>query len=192
MTSTDRKRLLALGLAACFLTAGCGNPGPDPDFLPAPSSTGAPTRATPSAEPPAPTLLDVCSLLSVEEVGAVLGGPVTLTGTGDRCRFIQPAARAVRVTVSESLVEPGTDPLAGVRSGVRAVIDGPARQLPSLGGGAFVVVGTTVGSKNQQGSGAALVAGSLVQVTLVQLPGLPASDVRGQVVDVLELIADQT
>jgi hypothetical protein len=89
-------KILTCALTAALIMAACNLPsGSAPDEAPPP--TPAPTEPPPPTEPPEPVVaervqLDPCTLLTEDEVAAVLGGPVTVQpalGTGGCVYMLQ-------------------------------------------------------------------------------------------------------
>lgn len=136
--------------------------------------------------------LEICSLLTPEAVGEVLGGDVSVTEVpGGGCSFDQEDPRAPSVGVAETPYDEGAGGMDGTQQGIEALLDGSgAERLDGIGDDALVAVGTSMGGESQQGGGAVLVAGTTVQLTVLQAVDLPAEEVRAMVVDLLTLVAD--
>lgn len=194
-------RLVAVTTLALSLTlAACGGSDEPEDSAGTSPSADAPADAPaddpvdepaddPADEPA--EAIDVCSLVTADEIGAIVGGAVTASEVpGGGCSFDQDDPRAPSVALGVTPYDESTGGLEGAKSGVSAVIDGTPADV-DLGDGAFVVVGTTMGGDSQQGGGAVHVGGSIVQVTYLQSTGLTADEVTTQVTDLLTLVASK-
>lgn len=136
-------------------------------------------------------VLDVCSLVTEAEVGALVGGAVTQEEQpGGGCAFNQEDPRATSLAFAVTPYDEGSGGFDGSAGGMTALFDGTDDQpVAGVGTEALVSVGTTMGGSNQQAGGLVHLGGSLVQVTLVQGTGLSADAVRTIAVDALKLVA---
>lgn len=124
--------------------------------------------------------VDVCTELTPEEVGAIVGGTVTVeSDPGGGCSFDQEDPRAP--SVSFATTDVGNDDTDGTfnesRVGAFGTLTDPTSENPPIGDYAAVASGT-LGGDNQQGVGLAQEGSTLVQVTLVQGNGLDGAAVR--------------
>lgn len=183
MPATRAPILLGSALAASLLVVGCGSGN-----APAPA-TGTGNDDSPAAGPA--KVLDICATVTPEEIGAILGGPVTRKDVpGGGCDFSQDDLRAPSATLVASSYDEGTGGFDGAVTGIKGVLEGTDDQaVEGIGTEAFIATGTAMGGENQQASGVVHVGDSLVQVTVVQGKGLPADQVRGLVRDLLALSA---
>ncbi|MEI5674636.1 MULTISPECIES: hypothetical protein [unclassified Nocardioides] len=179
-----RRTLPALALAALAVLTSCG--GDDSSGSSAADAPG--DGGSGSSE-----LVDVCSQVSAEDVGEVLGATVTTTEVpGGGCSFHQEDPRAVSASLVATPYDEGSGGMDGTRQGVTSLLDGAtAETLDGVGDDAFVAVGTALGGENQQGGGAVLLDGTTVQVSVLQAEDLPADDVRALTVDLLTLVGER-
>ncbi|SDD73538.1 hypothetical protein [Nocardioides lianchengensis] len=183
-----RRTLPALALAAALaVLTSCG--GDESSGSSGSSSADSPADGGSGSS----ELVDVCSLVSAEDVGEVLGATVTTTEVpGGGCSFNQEDPRAVSASIVATPYDEGSGGMDGTRQGVTGVLDGAtAETLGGVGDDAFVAVGTALGGENQQGGGAVLVGGTTVQVSVLQAEDLPADDVRQLTVDLLTLVGER-
>jgi hypothetical protein len=179
----------ALTLALALAVAGCGgDSGADGAGASEPSGDAGDS----SAGEPAGTedAVDVCALVTAEQVGAVLGATVTLSEVpGGGCTFGQEDPRATSVALSSSVVDEAAGGFDGAVSGVTAVVEGEPVDVP-VGDRGLLVVGPAFGGESDQGGGLVQIGSTLVQVTLLQGGDLSADEVGALTTDVLQLAAD--
>ncbi|CAN5587351.1 hypothetical protein BH11ACT8_BH11ACT8_08470 [soil metagenome] len=190
----------ALLLPAGLLSACGSDEEPTAAGSPSPAAVddGAGDPSTDAAEEPSEPVdtgsgevADICTLVTAEEIGDVVGGTVTSEEVpGGGCSFSQDDPRAPSVSLSTTPYDEGNGGLEGAKAGVGGVIDGTVPDL-DVGDGAFLVVGPALGGDNEQGGGAVHLGASLVQVTLTQGNGLSTEVVTGLVTDVLTLVASK-
>jgi len=192
-------RSLAAIFAACTLTfAACGG-----DDTPAPSTgddVGSPSSGTEEDEQPDPGaeeapgggLADICGVLTGEEVGAVLGGPVTMAEAGGvGCVFSPEDPTAPSAVVNLTALDEGAGGLEGVQAGITSAVEGEVEDLAGVGDEAFVVVGPVLGGSVNQGAGAVLLDATVAQVTVLQGQQLTEDEVKQLTVGMLELIGSK-
>ena len=179
-----RRSLAVLAVLAMSLLGACG--GSDD---PAPSSGATTAAADDSSDDSGGSTeaLDACTVLSVDEVGTILGGTVTAEEVpGGGCSFDQEDPRAPSTSISG---------VVGAGGGFDAskggnVTSGEVEDVAGVGDGAWVAIGTT-GGDNQQGQGVAAVGDQLINVAVIQGNGLDAAAVRTMTVDLLTLAASK-
>lgn len=174
-----RRATAVFAIIASFLLASCGG-SDEPD-----AATATDSSASADADKGKDTeASDPCTTLSAAAVGEILGGPVTLKeAPGGGCGFDQDDPRAASV---------GIFAVVGAGGGFEAskagnVVDGDVEDLPGVGDGAWLAVGTS-GGDNLQGQGVAALGDQLVNITLIQGNGLDEPTVRKMVVDLLTLV----
>jgi hypothetical protein len=180
---------LALAVALSAALAGCGDDGGDDGATPVTSTTSGsdPTGAT---EPDAQ--VDVCGQVSDAEVALIVGEAVSGTTIGTGCTFNPVAgSRAPIVQIATMPYDEGDGGLDSAKAGIAAVIDGTPEDVGDLGDAAFVVVGTSMGGDQLQGSGGVLLGGTLAQVTVIQGNAMTADDVRRLTLDLMALAASK-
>jgi len=130
----------------------------------------------------------VCSNISADQVGDVLGVPVSGSGiSGGGCQFEQAGRRGTTVTIlDKSAAQAGG--LAGAKQEATSAVEGEPENLSGIGAGAFVVTGTIFGGTDVQGAGAVKVGDRIISAFLVQRSGFPAAKVRTLEINLLELI----
>jgi hypothetical protein len=176
--------VLALGLTACTDDDG------DPSGSPSPAPTSEATSPSETATSEAAPARDACRVLDPADVGAVLGTTVEPVVAGQGCRFANPddpATTSLGVSQGDLAAVGGLD---GAKQGIGTVVDGEVEDLPNLGDGGFVVIGTTFGGSTPTGGGAVVLGSSLVQITVIPGPDLTEDDVRRTTVEALTLIAE--
>lgn len=135
---------------------------------------------------------DACATVTAEQMGEALGtdGLVVSQIPGGGCDFSdEDDPRQPSVSLAEVPVDEANGGFAGFSSGVAGALGGEAETLDGVGDEAFVVTGTVGGGSSVTGGGGVRRGDVAVQVTLLQSDGLPADDVRGLVVEVLNLVA---
>jgi hypothetical protein len=134
---------------------------------------------------------DVCAALTPDDLGALLGGVVTVAEIpGGGCNFSQDDPRAPSAAVNQSAVDDFAGGFDALRTGVTGVIDGEVENLDDMGDDAFLVVGPAVGATVSAGAGGLLLGDAMVQVTVLQSVDLSDDDLRVITHDLLHLIAD--
>ncbi len=171
-----RFTVLVVVTAICLL-ASCGS---EKDDSPAASGTSASAKASADAE-----ATDPCETLSLSAVGEILGGPVTLKEVpGGGCGFNSDDPREPSLGVF------AVDGAGGGYEASKAgnVVDGDVEDVPGVGDGAWVAVGTS-GGDSIHGQGVAAFGDQLVNITLLQSTGLDESSVREMMLDLLALVS---
>lgn len=186
MRATRTLTTLAV-LAALTVAAGCGSEKDE-----SPSGTATDGTTLPSGQDDA-AVLDICTLLTEAEVGALVGGIVTKEAQpGSGCTFNQEDPLATSLAFNASAYDEGNGGFDGSVTGMTAQYDGTDDQaVPGVGTEALVSVGPVMGSATLKGGGLVHAGSSLVQVTLLQATGLSADAVRTIVVDALKLVASK-
>lgn len=167
----------AVGLAL----AGCGS------STTAESTPGATTDAgtTRDGEPTA-TAVDMCAVVTVDEVAAIVGGSGELRpAPADSCEFHAEAREVPNVTFGTLSLSEGSGGFDGYRSGAEGSITGTARDLDGVGDKAFVIAGMAAGDYPSAG-GAASVKGLIVSVNLAG-PGMAVPVMDEQIEKLLRL-----
>jgi hypothetical protein len=181
--------LLATLLLAALALSGC-----DDDRPSEPAGAPGPSVSTPSSPPtsePTRPALDACTVLGASDVGHVLGTEVERVVAEGGCRFAnpdQPAAASLGISQGELRALGG---IAGAKAGIRAVVDGPVEDVPGVGDGAFVVVGSAFGADSPTAGGAVALGTSLVQITVIPAPETTGKELQATTVQLLTLIADK-
>lgn len=155
------------------------------------SSSGNPAAGDDETDTASGGLIDICTLVTDEEIGEILGGPVTREEIpGGGCSFDQEDLRAPSVDLNSSVLDEGNGGFDGSVSGLSAQFEGePGAAVDGIGDQAYAETGTVMGGENQQGGGLVRVGSSLFQVGLVQGVGLSADEVQTLVVNTLTLMA---
>ncbi|MEV6521051.1 hypothetical protein AB0M43_03800 [Longispora sp. NPDC051575] len=178
--------VLAAGLLALPALTGCeGDPAGDP-------TVNASAKTGPDATAPAAAAFDPCKVLTVADVGAILGGTVTMKETpGGGCQFDQDDPRAPSFGITKAMPADQGGGIASSKLGAEGTIDGKAETLSGVGEAAYVVVGKgmAIPTESVQAAGGVQVKGQLVDVVLAQGSKLPADRVTKMLKDVLALIA---
>ncbi len=181
-------------LAALATATACGS-----DAGESPTGSGTDDTTLPTGQDEV-AVLDVCTLVTAEEVAALVGGTVTKQDQpGGGCGFSQEDPRAASLAFVATAFDEGTGGFDegtggfdGAASGVSATIDGTDDQeVPGVGTQAVVSVGSLMGGDNKQAGGLVHLGSSLVQVTLIQAEGLEAEAVRTIAIDALKLVASK-
>jgi len=179
--------LLAL-LGAC---GGSDDPSPAGDGEPA--ATSAPADADDAADGEPSELLDTCEAVSVEEVGAILGGTFTSElGPFDACEFDQEDPRATSFSVDAQPLSELGGGFDVYRSGSEAAFSGAQQvDVPGVGDEAFITTGTIGGGTNVQLQAATLVDGQVLTVSLTQASGIAEDVLVDQATQLLTLVASK-
>lgn len=206
MSRTPRTLLVGMAVlagVAGLLLSGCGS---DEAATTTTTTTDGATTTQPAASDDATAddaadtdsssngeFVDVCTVLTVEEVGAIVGGTVTVEADpGGGCSFDQEDPRAP--TLSFASTDVGSDDTDGTfnesRVGAFSVLTDPTKEEPGIGDYSAVASGT-IGGESQQGAGLTQVGPTLVQVTLIQGNGLDGAAVRTMTVAGLTLAASK-
>ncbi len=198
--SLTRTLAVSTVLATLFL-AGCGgddgDDGGKADDSPSASSNEPDSDVTESEDTAeeASGPFGICGLITAEEMGDVLGGPVVAQEIpGGGCNFTQNAdPRAASAALNETTVDDFAGGFEGTRSGVTAVVEGEVEDLEGVGDEAFVVAGSGTGGMGASviGAGAVLIGDTVVQVTLLQAAEMSEDDVKQLTIAVLELIGSK-
>lgn len=171
------------------------SPTPTPTPKPKPSKKPRPTRGSGDAEgddEPAAEGGGVCVELSEDEIGAVLGGPVSgaaLPGGG--CAFNQARPRPPAANIIDVPYADMAGGMAGAEENAISSVEGEPEDVTGIGEAAFVVTGTSFGGSDVQGAGAVHVGDRLVMVNVVQSTGLKAPKVRELVLTLLKLVVSE-
>lgn len=188
--------LVVTGSLAVVGLVGCGDDSSSKDTSKGVSATSVTsndagdTSDTASSGSGDEKAVDVCTQLTADEVGAILGGVVTAEDVpGGGCNFSQDDPRAPSVAFNTSS-ESDAGGFETATYGVTSVIEGDKESV-DIGDQAIVVIGTALGGSNQQGGGLTQVGDSLVQVTLTQGTGLAAEQVKGLTTQLVQLAADK-
>jgi hypothetical protein len=148
------------------------------------------SSSTPSEE--AADAVDFCSVLTVEDVGEVLGGAVTVEEIpGGGCNFSLEDPKAPSAAIAQSVVDDFAGGFDAMRAGVTSMIDGDVEDLDGVGDEAFVVASASLGGESVAGAGGVLLGGTMVQLTLLQSQDLSEDEVHQLTVDVLTLVASK-
>ncbi|MET3960444.1 hypothetical protein ABIE44_000378 [Marmoricola sp. OAE513] len=135
-------------------------------------------------------LIDVCTEITADEAGAIVGGTVTHEDVpGGGCNFAQDDPRKPSVSFTATAYDDANGGFEAAITGVSGVLQGDGGgPVDGVGEEAYVKTGTT-GGENQQGGGLVRVGGTLVQVTYLQGDGQSADVVKEKVVAALTLAA---
>ncbi len=178
-------RSLPLILSAVLLSTlgACGGGDDDPPG----TGAGTSTSSADAGDAAPAEAADPCDVLTADEVGAVLGGAVTAKEVpGGGCGFDQDDPRAPSVGIlAVSGAGGGFD---ASKQGV--VVEGDPQDVPGVGDGAWMAIGTA-GGENLQGQGVVAVGDQLVNITLVQGDGLDRPAVASMTVALLTLVASK-
>lgn len=174
------------------------SPTPTPSATPRPSPTAKPTKKpTKPAEgsgdsegddEPAAAGGGICTALSEDEVGAILGSTVAGSAIpGGGCAFTPsgprpPAANLIEVPYAD--MDGGMD---GAKENAISAVEGDPEDVSGIGDQAFVVTGTSFGGTDVQGAGAVRIGDRLISVNVVQSAGLKRAKVRALVLGLLRL-----
>lgn len=179
--------LIAVVATCLFLLTACGG-----DDEPAGDDAGSSSEGDTGGEESGGEQVDVCGELTEEEVGAALGGTVTVMQVpGGGCSFNQEDPRAPSVVLNLSELVDGAGGFEGSKAGIAGVVEGEVEDVSGVGDGAFVVVGPVLGGSVTQGAGAVLLGATVVQVTLLQGQDLAEDEVKEVTVAVIELIGSK-
>lgn len=174
-----RRAPAVIAIIATFLLASCG--GSDDKDSPAASDT---STAAAAAEDDDSAASDPCKTLSADDIGAVLGGPVTLKeAPGGGCGFDQDDPRAPSVGIYA--VNDAGGGFEASKGG--NVVDGKVEGVSGIADGAWLAVGTS-GGENLQGQGVVARDDQLVNIALTQGNGLDEATVHEMVLGVLKLV----
>jgi len=157
-------------------------------------ATADDTSADADSDEPAGTeqVSDVCGLITVEEVGALVGGTVTMSEVpGGGCQFDQEDPRAPTVAFATSTASDDTDGTFNEgRVGAFGVLTDATPESPGVGDYSAVASGT-IGGDSQQGVGIVQVGVTIVQVSLIQGNGIDGAQVRAMTTQALTLAASK-
>lgn len=136
------------------------------------------------------TFTDVCTKITTDDVGAIVGATVTMQKVpGSGCNFTQDDPRAAGVTFNSSSSSTANGGYESAKSGLTSVIDGEAKDLDGVGEKAFMEAGPALGGSSIQGSGLVQVGPTLVQVTVIQSSEMSQEDVEALTKKLVELAA---
>ncbi|KAA1380723.1 hypothetical protein [Aeromicrobium fastidiosum] len=189
-----RSVLAAATIALLPLLGACGGGDGGPDGTSASASggsDGADASDTADTDDGADEVLDTCAVISVEEVGTILGGTFTSElGPFDACEFDQEDPRATSFSLDaqpESELGGGFDVY---RSGSKsALTDAQQVDVPGIGDKAFITTGTFGDGTNIQLQAATLVDGQVLTVSLTQASDIAQDVLVDQATQLLTLIA---
>lgn len=200
MTRTPRIVLVGLaafaGMAGLVLT-GCGSDEAATTttvaFSPTTQAPGG-TADDASDSSSSDAAADVCAMIAEGEVGALVGGTVTVeSDSGGGCTFNQEDLRAPAISFNTSDV--GSDNTDGTfnaaRVGAFATLTDPTKEDPDIGDYSVVASGTIAGGESQAGVGLVQVGPTLVQVTVLQGTGMDAAAVLAMSTQALTLAASK-
>lgn len=186
-------RALIAGLTlVAALAAGCGDDGGSDttgDGGADPTTSGS--EQEPGAGEPA-ALPKFCDLLTADQLTEAVGAPVTLTTDPfGGCAFAQEDPRALSGTLGATELGEGAGGYETYQSGTRGALDDPTRHdVPGLGDGAYVDIGTIAGGENLQVAGGVLSGTVIYTVNLAQGAGLGEADLVAISEKLLTLMAD--
>ena len=132
----------------------------------------------------------VCSHLSAEQVGAILGVPVRGSAVPGEtgCTFEQGGRKGTSVTVlDKTAAEAGG--MDGAKAEANSAVEGEPEDLSGIGAAAFLVTGSMFGGPDVNAAGAVQVGSRIVSVYLGQHTGIAEARVRTMETDLLRLVA---
>lgn len=138
-------------------------------------------------------VIDTCAVISVEEVGAILGGTFTSElGPFDACEFDQEDPRATSFALDAQPLSELGGGFDVYRSGSKsAFTDGKQVDVPGVGDEAFITTGTLGGGTNIQLQAATLVDNQVLTVSLTQASDITEDVLVDQATQLLTLIASK-
>lgn len=179
-------------------------PATTPTATKQPTKKPKPTTSATTAEPaggdgdaegddePASKGGGICRYVGAEEVGAVLHtavqGAAVPGVTG--CKFDQGGNRGMSVTIIDKSARQAGG-MSGAKTEATSAVEGTPKDLSGIGGGAFVVTGTTFGGPDVNAAGAVRLGNRIISVFLVQRSNLGEAKVRALEVDLLRLVATE-
>ena len=136
-------------------------------------------------------VVDTCALVSVEEVGEIVGGTFTSElGPFDACEFDQEDPRATSFSLDAQPLSELGGGFDVYRSGSKsAFTDAKQVEVPGVGDEAFITTGTFGDGTNTQLQAATLVGGQVLTVSLTQASGIAEDALVDQATQLLTLIA---
>lgn len=136
-------------------------------------------------------VVDTCALVSVEEVGEIVGGTFTSElGPFDACEFDQEDPRATSFSLDAQPLSELGGGFDVYRSGSKsAFTDAKQVDVPGVGDEAFVTTGRFGDGTNTQLQAATLVGGQVLTVSLSQASGIAEDVLVDQATQLLTLIA---
>lgn len=148
--------------------------------------SGSDGTATAPGSDKAVEVLDPCKILSVGQIGPVLGGNATLKeAPGGGCSFDQeddPRAPSVGF-----FAIPGADGGGFESTKAGLTVDGKIVDVAGVGDGAWLAVGKA-GGDNLQGQGVVSVGGTIVNIALTQGNGLDEAKVKSMMESLISLV----
>ena len=136
-------------------------------------------------------VVDTCALVSVEEVGEIVGGTFTSElGPFDACEFDQEDPRATSFSLDAQPLSELGGGFDVYRSGSKsAFTDAKQVDVPGVGDEAFITTGTFGDGTNTQLQAATLVGGQVLTVSLTQASDIAEDVLVDQATQLLTLIA---
>ena len=186
-----RPTLAALLLLTPLTLGACDDGDTRSESSSASASPSVSAPRSPTTTEPTEPAKDVCKVVRAADVGGVLGVEVVRAVADGGCRYANPErpdAASLGVSQGELRALGGLD---GAKAGIRSVVKGPVEELPEVGDGALVVVGSAFGADTLTAGGAVALGTSLVQVTVIPAPGTTEEDLRAMTVQLLTLIAEK-
>ena len=136
---------------------------------------------------------DICTLLSAEEVGALLSATVTQSEqVGGGCSFEQEDPSASSLAFNTSGASDDTDgSFNEARYGAFAVLTDPTKVEPGIGDFSAIAAGSIGSGESQVGAGIVQVNRTIVQVTLTPTSGLDQGNVISLTTQAITLAASK-
>ncbi len=138
-------------------------------------------------------VLDTCEAVSVEEVGAILGGTFTSElGPFDACEFDQEDPRATSFSLdSQAEAELGGGFESYKVGAASALTNSKTVDVPGVGDDAYITTGTFGDGTNIQLQAATLIDGQVLTVSLTQASDIAEDVLVGQAKELLDLVASK-
>ena len=154
-------------------------------------SEGADASDASDADEDSDEVVDTCALVSVEEVGEIVGGTFTSElGPFDACEFDQEDPRATSFSLDAQPLSELGGGFDVYRSGSQsAFTDAKQVDVPGVGDEAFITTGTFGDGTNTQLQAATLVGGQVLTVSLTQASDIAEDVLVDQATQLLTLIA---
>lgn len=186
-----RSVLAAATIALLPLFGACGGGDDDASSGGTSASASEGSGADASDASDADEVVDTCALVSVEEVGEIVGGTFTSElGPFDACEFDQEDPRATSFSLDAQPLSELGGGFDVYRSGSKsAFTDAKQVDVPGVGDEAFVTTGRFGDGMNTQLQAATLVGGQVLTVSLSQASGIAEDVLVDQATQLLTLIA---
>lgn len=138
-------------------------------------------------------VLDTCGAVSVEEVGAILGGTFTSElGPFDACEFDQEDPRATSFSLDSQLESELGGGFESYKAGAAiALTNSKTIDVPGVGDDAYITTGTFGDGTNIQLQAAMLIDGQVLTVSLTQASDITEDVLVGQAKELLDLVASK-